>query len=91
MANSPLPQDLRDLVIRLDQRVEDGLSNIMAMLTAYAARTDALEREQARIVLKLSEIEITAKHLAMAVKIVGGTVGTIALGLVSNWLGIGPA
>lgn len=41
--NTPIPQDMRDLLIRLDQRVGDGFQNINDKLDAINRRTDDID------------------------------------------------
>ncbi|RDE06802.1 hypothetical protein [Sphingomonas aracearum] len=47
-----VPQDWRDLLIRLDQRVSDGFDTMNKRFDAYDRRADALER-------RVGEIEST--------------------------------
>ncbi|RYE92856.1 MAG: hypothetical protein EOO77_46220, partial [Oxalobacteraceae bacterium] len=40
----PLPQDMRDLLIRLDQRVQDGFADVRIKLDAMDKRADSIEQ-----------------------------------------------
>ncbi|WP_203311569.1 hypothetical protein [Sphingomonas beigongshangi] len=40
----PLPQDMRDLLVRLDQRVADGFTDMRAKLDLMDKRADSLEQ-----------------------------------------------
>ncbi len=40
----PLPQDMRDLLIRLDQRVADGFADVRLKLDAMDKRADSIEQ-----------------------------------------------
>lgn len=51
MPSDPLPQDMRDLLIRLDQRVQDGFADVRIKLDAMDKRADSIEQR----VMKLEQ------------------------------------
>lgn len=82
--NSPLPQDLRDLLVRLDQRVSDGFANIDKKLDKMDQRADDHDRRLRDLEQRMSTVETTGKVsfgwgrvvIAMvACSLGGGTIG----------------
>jgi hypothetical protein len=62
------PQDMRDLLIRLDERVQNGFASISAQLNAITTRTDNHEHEINLIKTKVATHEslLDRKMIAIA-------------------------
>jgi len=83
MAGAPpsIPQDMRDLLIRLDQRVDDGFKNMNDKLDAMNRRADGLETRVRDLEVWRSEVQGGAKGIGL-----GWKVGSAFLGAVGGIL-----
>lgn len=68
MVDTGIPQDMRDLLIRLDQRVTDGFAAINARLDSYDRRAETLDNRVSA--LETAEVK-RAGELAGAQKLGG--------------------
>ena len=65
-----VPQDWRDLLIRLDQRVSDGFDTMNKRFDAYDRRADALERRVGDLETMLADRPLyIAQHVGLISKV----------------------
>jgi hypothetical protein len=85
MAGAPpsIPQDMRDLLIRLDQRVDDGFKSMNDKLDAMNRRADGLETRVRDLEVWRSEVQGGAKGIGL-----GWKVGSVIVGVVIGFLGM---
>lgn len=81
-----IPQDMRDLLIRLDQRVDDGFKSMNEKLDAMNRRADSLENRVRDLEVWRSEIQGGAKGISFGWKVGSALAG--ALGGIAVLLGI---
>lgn len=95
MAGTPpsIPQDMRDLLIRLDQRVDDGFKSMNEKLDAMNRRADGLDQRTEGIETRVrtletwrSEVQGGAKGIGLGWKVGSAIFGAIA-GILA-WLGV---
>ncbi len=74
---------MRDLLIRLDQRVDDGFKSMNEKLDAMNRRADSLENRVRDLEVWRSEVQGGAKGIGLSYKIVtaatGALIGVLAL------------
>ena len=65
-----VPQDWRDLLIRLDQRVSDGFETMNKRFDAYDRRADALERRVGDLETMLADRPLyIGQHMGLVMKV----------------------
>jgi hypothetical protein len=78
-----IPQDMRDLLIRLDQRVDDGFKSMNEKLDAMNRRADSLEHRVRDLEVWRSEVQGGAKGIGLGYKVLtaatGALIGALAL------------
>ena len=66
----PLPQDMRDLLIRLDQRVADGFDGVRQKLDAMDKRADNIENRVASVEREIADRpHLIAQHQNLLVRV----------------------
>lgn len=82
MVESSIPQDMRDLLVRLDQRVTDGFATINQRLDSYDRRADkiddrvsALEDAEIKRAGELAGAQKLGGYLKVAVSVLIAVVG----------------
>jgi len=80
MAGAPpsIPQDMRDLLIRLDQRVDDGFKSMNDKLDAMNRRADGLETRVRDLEVWRSEVQGGAKGIGLGWKVGSAIIGAVA-------------
>ncbi|KQM20192.1 hypothetical protein ASE73_07675 [Sphingomonas sp. Leaf24] len=72
-----IPQDMRDLLIRLDQRVDDGFKSMNDKLDAQSRRADSLESRVRDLEVWRSEMQGSAKGLSTGYKVLTAAAGAL--------------
>ncbi len=72
-----IPQDMRDLLIRLDQRVDDGFKNMNDKLDAMNRRADSIDGRVRDLEVWRSEVQGGAKGIGMGYKVLTAATGAL--------------
>lgn len=81
-----IPQDMRDLLIRLDQRVDDGFKNMNDKLDAINRRADGIDGRVRTLEDWRSEVQGGAKGIGLGWKVSTALIGAV-LGIL-GYLGV---
>ena len=73
-----IPQDMRDLLIRLDQRVDDGFKNMNDKLDAMNRRADGIDSRVRDLEVWRSEVQGGAKGISLGWKVGSAIIGAIS-------------